>query len=468
MRRIATVALLAAAVAAVVVVLVQPWSKGGDPYDVRAVFDNASAIVTGEDVRIAGAPVGTVTAENVTSAKQAAITLEIDKSAFVPFHANASCTIRVQSVIGEKFVDCTPGTSSQSALTRIRRGSGSGQYYLPVTRTRSPVDFDIVQGISRQSQREQFALILNELGTGLAARGSDLNEVIRRADPALGNTDRVLKILARENRVLAQLATDSNTVLKPLAQFKRQLAGFVVHSNTTAVASAARATDIQRSFHLLPQFLHHLRPLMVDLGHLADQGTPLFNSLSQAAPSINSQYQNLAAFARATRTSLIALGQSAVKQQPALLATIPLDRRLERLGRATAPSATLLARLLASFKNTGGIEDLMSLLINGAGATNGFDADGHYIRTESLFGSCTPYAVKPVFGCSSLFSTTASAAADVGASAAGAHSGGASAKAHPSAATQVALRVLHKQKSTGTDSSGTLSGLLQYLIGGKR
>src|SRR4029077_18634424 len=116
------------------------------------------------------------------------------------------------------------------------------------------------------------------------------NAVIRRADPALGDTDKVLKILAAQNRQLAQLATDSQTVLKPLAQFKRQLAGFVVHANTTSVASAARAADEARSFHLLPGFLRQLRPLMADLGSLADQGTPLFNSLSQAASGINSQY----------------------------------------------------------------------------------------------------------------------------------------------------------------------------------
>src|SRR6202035_1648628 len=161
-------------------------------------------------------------------------------------------------------------------LTYIKRGAGAGDYYLPVTQTHSPVDFDIVQNISQDSQRQQLSLILNELGTGLAARGSDLNAVIRRADPALGSTDKVLKILAAQNRQLAQLATDSNTVLKPLAQFKKQLAGFVVHANTTSVASATRAADEARSFHLLPGFLRQLRPLMADLGSLADQGTPLF------------------------------------------------------------------------------------------------------------------------------------------------------------------------------------------------
>ncbi|HZU60492.1 MAG TPA: hypothetical protein VE983_05970, partial [Solirubrobacteraceae bacterium] len=392
-----------------------------------------------------------------TRGKKAALTLEIDNPAFVPFHANASCQIRVQSVIGEKFVDCSPGTAAYPRLPRIRRGPGTGSYYLPVTRTQSPVDFDIVQNISRLPVREQFALILNELGTALAARGSDLNAVIRRADPALGYTDRVLKILAAQNRQLAQLATNSNTVLGSLARVKQQLSGFIVHANTTSVASAARATDVARSFHLLPGFLRELAPLERDLGSLAQQATPVFNTLSQAAPSINSQYQNLAPFAQATRTSLISLGHAAVQQQPALLATIPLDRRLERLGRTTAPAATLLDRLLSSLQKTGGIQYLMTLLFNATGATNGFDADGHYIRTQSLFGSCTAYAKVPVPGCSANF----------------VHSGAAAASASSLSLSRdrpaVAAAVRSVQRTAaGSPPTHSLTSLLNYLLGGAR
>jgi ABC-type transporter Mla subunit MlaD len=433
------------------------------PYNVRAIFDNASAVVTGEDVRIAGAPVGTITAENVTRGKQAALTLSLDNSAFAPFHENASCTIRVQSVIGEKFVDCNPGTSAYPRLTLIRHGPGTGSYYLPVTRTQSPVDFDIVQDISRLPVREQFALILNELGTGLAARGSDLNTVILRADPALGYTDRVLKILARQDHQLAQLATDSNQVLRPLAQLKSQLAGFVVQANTTSVASAARATDIARSFHLLPTFLRRLRPLMYDLGSLADQGTPLFTTLNRAAPSINAQWEKLAPFARATRNSLIALGRSAAQQQPALLATIPLDRQLRRLGNATEPAATLLNRLLTSLQTTGGIQQLMALLLNGTGATNGLDADGHYIRTFALVSGCTAYAKVPLPGCSANFSNGSSASTSRAGMSTDATLAG---LARHEPAVAAAIRAVQR---TGTDSrAGTMSALLTYLLGGAR
>lgn len=469
MRRIAGAIVLTLALGTVLVFGVA--ARGGKPssYNVRAIFDNASSIVTGEDVRVAGAPVGTVTAMGVTSDKKAAVTLAINNSAFVPFHANASCAIRVQSVIGEKFVDCSPGTSSFPELTQVHSGPGAGSYLLPVTRTSSPVDFDIVQNISRLPVRQQFALILNELGTGLAARGSDLNAVILRADPALGQTAKVLRILAEQDHVLARLATDSNTVLRPLATLRHQLADFVVQANTTSVASAARATDIARSFHLLPTFLRQLRPLMADLGSLADQGTPLFTTLNQAAPSINSQWQLLAQFARETRTSLIALGNSAAAQQPALLATIPLDRQLKQLGTQTLPAATLLNRLLTSFKTTGGIQFLMQLLLNGTGATNGLDAAGHYIRTQALFGSCTAFAKIPVSGCSANFNS--SAAADVASLLSAAHasssssaSGGSrSGKRASGPATAVALHVVHKANTSS--SSKVLSGLLRYLIG---
>ena len=94
---------------------------------------------------------------------------------------------------------------------------------MPVTHTSSPVDTDLVQNIYRMSTRQRFGLIINEFGTGLAARGSDLNEVIHRANPALGYTDQVLKILAEQNKQLAQLAKDSDTVLTPLAQDRQAI-----------------------------------------------------------------------------------------------------------------------------------------------------------------------------------------------------------------------------------------------------
>ncbi|HWD65424.1 MAG TPA: MlaD family protein [Solirubrobacteraceae bacterium] len=416
-------------------------ATGGTPggtYRVRAIFDNAEFAVSGEDVRIAGADVGSIGSLSVTRNTQAAVTLDIQNRAFVPFHANATCAIRPQSLIAENYVDCTPGTTATAALPRIRSGAGAGSYLLPVTRTSSPIDPDIVQNISQEPVRQSLSIILDELGTGLAARGSDLNAVILRANPALGYTDRVFKILARQSRTLARLASDSDTVLAPLARVRSQVADFVVQANTTAGATAQQRLALSTSIRRLPGFLHALRPLMADLGALADQGTPLMHSLSAGAQGLNQEFTNLTPFAGAARTALIRLGNAAQRSQRWLVGSEPLARRLLSLGRAAQPSSRLLSKLTTSLNTSGGIQQLMGVLFYATQATNGFNRDGHYVRTNILTGSCTGFARTPTAGCSANFSSSKASAA----------------------VARAAVR------SAGRDSqTPRLTGLLHYLVG---
>jgi phospholipid/cholesterol/gamma-HCH transport system substrate-binding protein len=403
MRRVSVIALVVILAIVAIVVARGVSHSSGHPYLVRAIFDDGAFAAQGEDVRIAGADVGSIQSLDVTAAKQAAVTVGISDPRFAPFHANATCAIRPQSLIGEQYVDCDPGTSSAPPLTRITRGPGAGSYLLPVTRTSSPVDSDIVQDISSEPVRQSLAVIIGELGTGLAARGSDLNAVIHRANPSLGDTDRVLRILASQNRVLARLATSSDAVLAPLAQEQRQISGFITQANATSVASAARAADIFQTFKLFPSFLRQLQPLLKDLGVLADQGTPLMTELGPSASALGTEYANLTPFAAAARRSLINLGDAAQKSQPSLVATLPLAQQLLNLGNAGEPTAANLQRLTASLNNTGAIEQLMKVLFNGAAAGNGFNSIGHYVRDEPLTSSCTNYATSPVPGCSANF-----------------------------------------------------------------
>ena len=325
-----------------------------------------------------------------------------------------------------------------------------------MAQTSSPIDSDIVQDISQEPVRQSLAVIIDELGTGLAARGSDLNAVIHRANPALGQTDKVLKILASQNHTLARLATDSDAVLAPLARAQHQISGFITQANTTSVASAARAADISRTFHLFPSFLGQLRPLMADLGTLADQGTPLMTSLGQSASALGQQFANLTPFAAKARTALIDLGASAQKSQPALIATMPLAQRLRSLGRAGQPTASNLEKLTASLDSSGGIEQLMALLFRGTSAANGFNSLGHYVRDEPLVSSCTSFATPPVPGCSANFASASTASV-------GAHA----ATAPVSSMGRVVAQAV-RDASAGSQQGQSLKGLLGYLTGGGR
>jgi ABC-type transporter Mla subunit MlaD len=441
-RALAIGAVVTVAVVLVVLLLSGTGVIGGGSggYKVEALFDNAAFAVPGEEVRVAGATVGTISALSVTKQNVAAVTLTINNKDFTPFYANATCTIRPQSLIAERYVDCAPGTVGHRHLRQIRSGYGAGSYLLPVTQTSSPIDPDIVQDVSQDSVRESLSVILNELGTGLAGRGADLKAVILRADPALAQTEAVFKILGSQNKLLAELASDSNRVLGPLAKARNSLSDFVVQANTTAIASAQRSADISQSIKLLPGFLKQLKPLMADLGQLASQGTPVMTSLGSGASAIDSEFKSLVPFATQAQSALKNLGSAAQQSESSLVASQPLANQLKSLGSAALPSSTSLDSLLTSLNTTGGIQQFMGLLFYGASATNGYDADGHYVRIAPVVGSCNAYAKVPVAGCSAKFATTGAAA---------------------SVATQAARQALRSSSA----STSALGGLMRYLVG---
>jgi len=90
------------------------------------------------DVKVAGVKVGKIDSLDVTSDKKAAMVLAIDDKNFQDWRADATCRIRPQSLIGEKFVDCTPtqprapGEEPPSELEQIEDGPGEGERLLPL------------------------------------------------------------------------------------------------------------------------------------------------------------------------------------------------------------------------------------------------------------------------------------------------------------------------------------------------
>ncbi len=409
MRRLAATGGVGICVAVLLALLLGASSGSGPTYRVRAIFDNASNIVSGEDVKTAGAVIGSVGSLDVTRDKRAAVELDVTKPGFSPFHGDAHCTIRPQSLIGEKFVECTAGSPRAAVLRKVPSGQpGAGQHLLPVTNTSSPVDLDLVNNILRLPFRQRLAIIVNEFGTALAGRGDDLNQAIHRANPSLRDTDRVLSILAKQNRTLSQLASESDRVLTPLAARRRQVGDFIAQANTTAQATAERGADLQRSFQRLPSFLSQLQPTLADLGRVSDEMTPVLIDLDRAAPSLSRFVLELGPFSRAATPALRSLSQTTDVGGPALVHSLPLIRRLVVFGEQGHPVAKLLDRITASLDETGGIERIMDYLFFQMLSVNGFDGISHYLRAELITNSCTPYTTNALNtpGCSANFRVT--------------------------------------------------------------
>jgi ABC-type transporter Mla subunit MlaD len=392
-----------ACVVALIVVVALATAAGGTSgaYEVRALFDDAGNLIPGENVKIDGVKVGTVSSVTPTPRAKAAVVLDIENPGFKDFRADASCTIRPQSLIGEKYVDCLPtqprveGAPPPPPLHKIPRGEGSGQYLLPVQNTSSPVDVDLINDIDRLPERERFTIILNEFGAGLAGRGSDLSEVIKRADPALKELDNVFKILANENHVLAKLAVDSDEALKPFARVRERVADFIVQSNKVSQASAATRGSLKRNLELFPPFLEQLGPGIERVQRFAEQATPTFTDLLAAAPGLDKAFTSLPAFAKGSEEFTTTLGKTVHVEGPALRNTLPLLKKLQALGNSALPFTQNFSSLFESLRETGGLERIMDFIFLGTGAANGYDALGHFLRAEGVANVCLSYAVAP-------------------------------------------------------------------------
>jgi ABC-type transporter Mla subunit MlaD len=394
-RRALGIGALAAALAVALLLVL----RGGDDkgsYLVRAEFRNAFTVSEGEDVKIAGVTVGRIRALDVTERQTAAVVLDITEPGFQDFRQDAECTIRPQSLIGEKFVECTPtrprepGTPPAPPLRAIEV-DGQRQRVLPVTNTSRPVDLDLVNNTLRLPYRQRLSLILNEFGAGLAGRGEDLRRVIRTADPALKETDEVLEILAEQNEQLADLARDADTALEPLARERERVGSFITNANSVAQATADRSPQLEESLRKLPRFLRELRPTMERLEGVSGELTPVLSDLRAAAPGVNRTLAELGDFSAAGIPAFRTLGDALDVGRPALLRAKPIVDDLRELGAGSRVLAEDLGDLTESLRDTGGIERLMDFLYYGVASSNGYDATGHYLRAQLLVNLCSTY-----------------------------------------------------------------------------
>ncbi len=393
MRRLAVIVAVALAVP---VLAVTAWGDdgSGDTYRITAVFDNAAFLAEGEELKVAGAGIGEIEKVELTGDREAAVTFRVDDSRFTPFHANAHCTIRSEGLLAVKFVECDPGTTEAPELATIESGIGEGTHELPISQTSTPVDLDLVLGTYREPTGRQLALMLSELGVGLAARGEELNEVIHRSVPAFRQTTRVFKILAGQNRELAQFAVDADSVATALASKRRELAGFVTSAAGTAETAAASSEEIAQSIDRLPRFLRELRPAVRDLSRLTREGTPVLTQLGESGHDLGRAMTALKPVARDGIPALEALGRFADEAGPDYQRLTHLIDAATALSKPLKPLGVDLGKLSTSLRDKQFRERLLQFFYYGTGTVNGFDAEGHYARIEVLSSACSEYTTR--------------------------------------------------------------------------
>jgi phospholipid/cholesterol/gamma-HCH transport system substrate-binding protein len=413
------------AVAAVLVIVLATRDGDDDAYVVRAVFDSGGFMVKGELVRVAGADVGEIESVDVTLpgeissyedgrpqavSGKAVIVMRIDDPSFQDFRRDASCHIRPQSLIGEKFVDCrptlprAPGTPPPPLLREIPDGQpGEGQYLLPLENNSTSVDPDLINDIQSLPYAQRFRLILNELGASLAGRGEDIQEAVKRANPALRDAGRLIGILDEQRDQLTQLAADSEEILGPFSREREHVAGFFANAGAAGEASGERGEELEESLRKFPEFLRQFRATMRSLGAFSDAASPVFADFDRAGPAYAEATRLLTPFSAASTVALKSLGATGEVAGPLLNEAVPVIRKTRDLARSGVVPTNELARFLISTRDTKGFDGLVDLIYNGAAANNGFDQYGHFTRGLVTVTNCVDYSVVPQSECPAKF-----------------------------------------------------------------
>jgi ABC-type transporter Mla subunit MlaD len=423
-RRLATIgSLLAVCLLAFVLTGQSEPDAKGEKYWIE--FDNAFGLVEDGELKIGGVSAGAIKDFKLTDSEPPKVAVQVEvsgddfdrlRAGVGPSHENgATCGVRQQSLIGEYFIDCQPGTAGPT----LKDGGRVG-----VKQTFSTVPLDLINNIQRRPYRERFRLILSELGVGLAGRPDELNEVIRRAHPGLRETTETLEILANQRESIKSFVEDADTVSAAVEPRKTELSRWAKEASETAQVQASRADSIAEQWRKLPAFLAELQPTAEQLEATAEEQIPLLRRLREAAPELRAFLAELGPFSRDSLISTRALGRASLEgrrainesaeeiaQLRALAEDLPrfakplrqflqtMDDRArsvenEPMAKETAPPAPDKTAYRDGQGFTG-LEGVWNYIYYQTLGINLFDDVSHLLRIILIQNQCAAYATKP-------------------------------------------------------------------------
>jgi phospholipid/cholesterol/gamma-HCH transport system substrate-binding protein len=274
--RVAALAAVGIAIAAVAVILL----SGGSSYQVKAIFTNASQLVTGDQVQVAGNPIGSVSKITLTPSGQAELTLTINSSTFQPLHQGTQATVRLASLSGiaNRYVDLRLGSG---AAPKIPNGG-----VIPTSNTTSAVDFDQLFNTLDGPTRKGLQNLIQGSASQYANAGKKAQAAWQYLNPAVASTSLLFRELNRDTGKFTNFIVKSGNLVSDIAQRQSDLSGLVQHLNTTTQALAAQHTALGQSLQRLPGFMRLANTTFVNLRSALDDLQPLVDASKPVAPKL--------------------------------------------------------------------------------------------------------------------------------------------------------------------------------------
>lgn len=193
-------------------------------YTLHSRFDDVQGLMKGDPVRIAGVPVGQVSGIKVVDGR-AAVTLAVDSGVHVP--ADTAAEMRWRNVLGQRYIQLVPGTSS-----RMLHGGGR------IRSTKSVVDLSQIVNdlgpLTSNLDPAQLNTVLTAFDTALTGNETNINAIITDLDGLLGT-------FAARKTVIAQMIRNLGLITRTIAKRDSQIATSV--QNLSELAGYFSAND---------------------------------------------------------------------------------------------------------------------------------------------------------------------------------------------------------------------------------
>jgi phospholipid/cholesterol/gamma-HCH transport system substrate-binding protein len=269
-------------------------------YEVHVHFPEATTLAQEADVRMAGVTIGKVKQKSLDKgAARTNVTLAIEPK-FAPIPSNARAILRQKTLLGETYVEMTPGTKSAPKLHDGKTLANS--------QVEPTVELDEILRIfdpkTKDAYRQWIAESAASIGKG---GGQDLNDALGNLASFAANGEGVLQVLNAQQGAVKRLISNTGTVFAALNQREGQLRQLVVNTNDAFGALASRSTALAEVFHIFPTFLDESKltlarlerfskntnPLVTNLKPVADNLGPTVRDLGDLAPDLTNLFRRL-------------------------------------------------------------------------------------------------------------------------------------------------------------------------------
>lgn len=237
--------------AGLVSVAIEGASADGETVTYHAIFNSASGLTPGSDVRLAGVVVGTVTRVRVVNRKQAKVTFTVQKG--WPLTTTTRAIVRYENVVGDRYLEIAQGSRPGKPLP-----PGG---VIPVTQTQPALDLTVLfngfkplfkalsPAQTNKLANNIVAVLQGQSGTveSLLAQTASLTNTLadRKAliDDVLDNLTEVLATLGERDQQLANLIVQLQRLVSGLAADREAIGEALESINTLTDVTADLLAD---------------------------------------------------------------------------------------------------------------------------------------------------------------------------------------------------------------------------------